>query len=71
MDKDHREQAKASNCYTRKTSKFLPEWDAVVTPFFKRKYESKELFFELTDERRTDREMFNEYASHVLNHMVI
>ncbi len=71
VDKEHREQAKAANCYTRKTSKFLPEWDALVTPFFKRKYESKELFFELTDERRTDREMFNEYASHVLNHLVI
>jgi len=38
VDKDHRVQANASNCYTRKTAKFLPEWDAVVNPFFKREY---------------------------------
>lgn len=71
VDKNFRVQAKANNCYTRKTAKFLPEWDALITPFFKRSYEDKDLFFELTDERRTDREMFNDYASHVLNHMVI
>lgn len=70
VDKDHREQAKANNCYTRKTAKFLPEWDALVTPFFKKEYSSKELFFELTDERRTDRELFSAYASHVLAHMI-
>lgn len=71
VDKASREPAKANNCYTKKVSKFLPEWDALVTPFFKRDYNSKELFFELTDERRTDRKLFSDYASHVLNHMNI
>lgn len=71
VEKDFREQAKASNCYTRKFGKFLPEWDDTISPFFKRNYEGKEFFFELTDERRTDREMFSVYASCVLNHMAI
>lgn len=71
VDKEHREQAKASNCYTRKASKFLPEWDTIITPFFKRDFEASGLFFELTKERQTDREMFSEYASHVLKHMKI
>lgn len=71
VDKNHREPAKAATCYTKKVSRFLPEWDALMTPFFKRSYESKELFFELTDERKLDREMFSDYATHVLNHMVI
>lgn len=71
VDKNHREKATARNCYTKKTSKFLPEWDVLVNPFFKESYDSKELFFELTDERRTDRELFSKYASHILNHMVI
>lgn len=71
VDKEHREQAKAANCYTRKNAKFLPEWDAMITPFFKRNYNDKTLYFELTDERRTDREMFNKYAAHVLAHMCI
>lgn len=71
VDRDHREQAKANNCYTRKVAKFLPEWDPLISPFFKRNYESNEMFFELTDERRTDRNLFNKYASHVLNHMIL
>lgn len=71
VDKEFREQAKASNCYTRKTGRFLPEWEPLVEPFFKRSYDSKDIFFELTDEFKTNREMFSQYASSVLNHMVI
>jgi len=70
VDKNHREPAKANNCYTRKIGKFLPEWDALVNPFFKKEYGSRELFFELTEERRTDRDLFSAYASHVLSHMI-
>lgn len=70
VDKEHRVPAKASTCYTKLASKFLPQWDALVTPFFKRDYSSKELFYELTDERKTDREMFSQYVTHVLEHMV-
>lgn len=69
VDKNHREQAKANNCYTKKSSRYLPQWDTLVTPFFKRNYEDKELFFELTDDKKTDRDLFNKYASHILNHM--
>lgn len=71
VDKSHRIKATKETCYTKKTGRFLPEWDAVVTPFFKRDYKDNEMFFELTDERRTDREMFSNYVSHVLEHMVI
>ncbi len=66
VDKDYREPAHASNCYTRKASAYLPQWDVEFTPFFKRDYQSKELFFELTDEMKTQREEFNKYALHVL-----
>ena len=69
VDKEHRIKATPATCYTRKSARFLPEWDAVVTPFFKREYNSKELFFEITKERQTDRELFNRYASHILNHL--
>ncbi|MBQ6806520.1 MAG: ribonuclease H-like domain-containing protein [Lachnospiraceae bacterium] len=69
VDKAHRTQACASNCYTRKYSSYLPQWDVLVEPFFKRDYKSKELFFELTDERKQDRELFGKYASYVLNKM--
>ena len=66
VEKEYRVQASASNCYSRKASSYLPQWDTLFEPFFKREYKSKELFFELTDEMKKDREAFNTYASHVL-----
>ena len=66
MDKKHRIQASAANCYTRKLSSYLPQWEVVFEPFFKRSYTEKEIFFELTEERKMDRELFARYAGHVL-----
>lgn len=71
VDKEYREQAKASNCYTRKKASFLPQWNTVFTPFYKSNYNDKELFFELTDEFKTQREAFNLYAHHVLEMMAL
>ncbi len=67
VDKEYREQATARNCYTRKISLYLPQWKVLVQPFFKREYDSKDLFFELTDDIKKNRQLFSEYASHVLN----
>ena len=66
VDKEHRVPATAVTCYTRKYSSYLPMWDYVLEPFFKREYKSSLLFFELTDEFKTDREAFSKYASHIL-----
>ena len=70
VDKDCREKATARNCYTRKQSVYLPQWDYIFEPFFKRDYVSTELFFELTDELKADRSAFNTYAEHVLEMML-
>ncbi|MCR5503309.1 MAG: ribonuclease H-like domain-containing protein [Lachnospiraceae bacterium] len=67
VDKEFREQAKAENCYTRKISNYLPQWSVLVSPFFKREYDSKDLFFELTDDVKRNRNLFSEYAAHVIN----
>ena len=69
VDKQYRMPAKAENCYTRKYSSYLPEWDLLVQPFFKRDYKSKELFFELSESMKTDRDFFSRYSEHVL-HMI-
>lgn len=66
VDKSHRIQASAANCYTRKYSVYLPQWEILFEPFFKRDYKSKELFFELTDEMKRNRAAFTAYANHVL-----
>jgi hypothetical protein len=67
VDKAHRVQASAYNCYTRKYSMYLPQWDVIFEPFFKRDYKSRELYFELTDELKRNRAAFSAYANHVLN----
>lgn len=67
VDKEHRIPATAATCYTRKYSSYLPMWDYVLEPFFKREYKSSLLFFELTDDFKTDREAFSKYASHILD----
>lgn len=67
VDKDFRTNAKASNCYTRKSGDFLPQWDILVEPFFKRDYDSTDLFFELTDDVKQNRELFEKYVTHILN----
>lgn len=65
--KEHRLPATASTCYTRKYSSYLPQWEIVFEPFFKRDYKSRELFFELTDEMKKDRGAFTAYAAHVIS----
>ena len=69
VDTEHRLQATAATCYTRKRSTYLPEWDTVIVPFFKREARGKELFFELTDELKRNRDAFTKYANHVLSMM--
>lgn len=71
VDREYRQQATASNCYTRKLSTYLPQWKVLVEPFFKREYKSKNLFFELTDDIKKNRQLFSDYASHVLNTMAL
>ena len=66
VDKAHRVQATAATCYTRKFSQYLPQWDYIVEPFFKREYKSKDLFFEMSDEIKKNRELFTRYANHIL-----
>lgn len=66
VDTDHRTQATAATCYTRKVSKYLPQWEIIFEPIFRREYKSKEAFFELTNELKRDRAGFTKYANHVL-----
>ncbi len=70
VDKAHREQAHADNCYTRKAGTFLPEWNLFRSPFFKRGYRDKTAFFLFDDTLKTDRSFWDEYASYVFDHIM-
>ena len=65
-----REQATRQNCYTRKPGQFLLEWDAIFSPVFKKDYNDKTLYFELTDELKQSRSAMSLYAAHVLSHII-
>ena len=67
VDKEHRVQAKASTCYTRKESLYLPQWDILFTPIFKRDYQDSLCFFELTEDMKRQPEIFRQYALHILD----
>ena len=69
VEKSRRIQARPETCYTRKTSSFLPQWDLYRTPFFKRSYEDKELFFEFSDDCKKDRNFLGGYAAYVFTHI--
>lgn len=70
VDKTHRVQATAANCYTRKPGQYLMQWDAVFTPVFKESYNDKTLYFELTDKLKQSRAAMSLYAVHVLAHII-
>ncbi len=70
IDASMREQAIASNCYTRKESLFLKQYDIIVEPFFKRNYKDKETFFEITDEMKANRQLFSLYSQQILHAII-
>ncbi|MDR2888797.1 MAG: ribonuclease H-like domain-containing protein [Lachnospiraceae bacterium] len=66
VDKEFRRQATAATCYSRKSAAFLPQWEILVEPFFKRDYADRLSFFEITDDIKKNRLLFSEYAQHIL-----
>lgn len=70
IDASLRTQATASTCYTRKESIFLKQYDILVEPFFKKNYRDTESYFEITDETKTNRNLFSLYSNHILRSII-
>lgn len=69
VDREYREAAHASNCYTRKTGSFLPQFRNIMQPEFRREYKDKISYFEVTDDFCSSDVMLRRYVDHILNHM--
>lgn len=65
VDKQYRERAKASNCYTRKTGIFLPQLSTIMNPTFKLDYKDKVSYFELTPDFSSSDVMLRRYVNHI------
>ena len=68
VDKEYRERAKASNCYTRKTGVFLPQLETIMNPTFKLGYKDKVSYFELAQDFISSDVMLRRYVKHIFTH---
>ena len=68
VDKQYRERAKASNCYTRKTGTFLPQLNNIITPTFKLDYKDKLSYFELTSDFYESNIKLQQYVNHLFEY---
>ena len=66
VDKNYRTQAKAANCYSKKTGCFLPQYEEIVCPYFKAEYHDKILYFEADSEFLSNEKKLKDYALHIL-----
>lgn len=69
VDKNFRRKAKATTCYTRKTACFLPQYEEIVTPYFKFEYPDKLTWLEITDDFTEDAELQKKYICHLLEYL--
>lgn len=69
VDKNFRTKAKAATCYSKKTGCFLPQYDEIVTPYFKLEYHDNVTWFEMTDDFTGSAELQKKYACHLLEYL--
>jgi hypothetical protein len=70
VDRDFREPAHAANCYTRKKSAYLPQYQSVMQPEFRKEYKDKLSYFEVTQDFCSSDVMLRRYIDHILKHMI-
>lgn len=69
VDKNFRTRAKAANCYSRKTGCFLPQYDEIITPYFKIDYYDKTTYFEFTDDFKGSPDKIKKYILHIMSYL--
>lgn len=67
VDKDHREPARASTCYSRKKGFYLPQNDKLFTPVFKTDYYNRQLYFSCNEAFLADPDNITNYIHHLLS----
>lgn len=70
VDKNYRTRAKAATCYSRKTSCFLPQYESIITPYFKLEYQDKISYFECTKNFYQSDDAVYQYCFHILQHLL-
>lgn len=69
VDREHRVQATAANCYTRKHAIFLPQYEELFTPAYRMQARDKTSYFELSKEFASSDDLQHRYVCHLLKQM--
>lgn len=67
VDKDFRTRAKAATCYSRKSGRFLPQYQELFSPYFKLEYHDKISYIEMTEDFTSSPEFQKNYVMHLLS----
>ena len=70
MDKEYRVKAKPSTAYTKKQGLFVPQYQPIISPLFKREYNDKVSYIEVHTDFLLQEVNLTKYINHILNHMV-
>lgn len=70
VDKEYRQKAKASTCYTKKEGLFLPQFFGSLTPAFRFEYKDKTSYIELTPSFLESKDQCQDYLKSVINHLL-
>lgn len=66
VDREHREKAKASNCYQKQKGTFLPQFSELYSPAFRREYKDKSSWFLFDEKKAADTVWCTDYFKHLL-----
>lgn len=69
VDKEFREKAKASNCYQKKSGRFLPQYEQLHSPAYQENFKDKITYFELTNDFLEKGELCLSYVQHLISVM--
>lgn len=68
VDKEHRQRAKASNCYQKQQGLFFPQPTEVIQPAFRQDYKSLPLYFLWSEKNPPASDLLEHLAAAVLDH---
>lgn len=69
VDKEYRAKAKPSNCYTKKQGAFVPQYEPVLSPYFKNTHKDKLSFLEIHTDFLLQEEHLEQYVQHILSNL--
>lgn len=69
VDREHRKQATISNCYVRKHAIFLPQYEDLFAPAFRRNARDRKSYFELSEDFINSTALQQQYIKHLLAHI--